>query len=69
MTIPIERYNAVLNTEKFLISLLQPSETPRVPKAIRKRAGQLLKHYPHQFDLDRVIEGEKDVFAKNYNVI
>lgn len=49
MTLPHERALAVENTREFLLSLLDPKQTPRVPKAIRKRAGQLLKHYPHDF--------------------
>jgi hypothetical protein len=54
MTIPYERANAVLNTERFLIELLNPQLTPKVPKPIRQMAGRLLKHYPTRFDLEMV---------------
>ena len=54
MTIPSERANAVLNTEQFLIQLLNPQLTPKVPKPIRQMAGRLLKHYPTRFDLEMV---------------
>jgi hypothetical protein len=52
MTLPVERTNAVLRTEQFLIDLLDPKKTPRVPKAVRQEAGRLLKHYPTKFDME-----------------
>lgn len=58
MTVPMERTNAVLNTEKFLLDLLRPSVTPRVPKEIRERARGLLRHYPSSFDMDVISERE-----------
>lgn len=68
MTIPVERYNAVLNVRGFLYSLADAKLTPRIPKAIRKEALSLLKHYPTKFDLDSVVRGDKNVFAENYEV-
>lgn len=35
MTIPIERTRAVLDTETFLYRLLDPADTPRVPRVVR----------------------------------
>lgn len=55
MTLPEERINAVRNTRRFLVSLLVPSETPRVPKAIREQARRLLKHYPWEGDIGEVL--------------
>jgi len=52
MTTPNERRNAVERTERFLIDLLNPAVTPRVPKDIRKRAYQCLKHYPREYDME-----------------
>jgi len=52
MTLPYERYNAVKWTEKFLIELLDPKQTPRVPRLIRERAYALLKPYPGGYNLD-----------------
>lgn len=75
MTVPIERTNAVLNTEKFLLDLLRPSVTPRVPKEVRERARSLLRHYPSSFDMDVISEREDSceqitvrhkVFGKGY---
>jgi hypothetical protein len=51
MTLPIERTNAVLNVERFLMDLRDPKKTPRLPSAIRKQASSLLKHYPRKFDM------------------
>jgi len=51
MTLPIERTNAVLNVERFLMDLRDPKKTPRVPSEVRKRASSLLKHYPRKFDM------------------
>ena len=52
MTLPYERYNAIKWTEKFLLSLCDPKETPRVPKDNRQRAYSLLRHYPGGYNLD-----------------
>ena len=46
MTLPHEEYNSLTNTRKFLYDLLDAHKTPNVPKAIRDRARDVLKHYP-----------------------
>ena len=51
MTLPVERTNAVLNVERFLMDLCNPKKTKRVPSEIRDRARSLLKHYPRKFDM------------------
>ena len=62
MTLPDERYRAVMRTEQFLRDLCDPSKTPRVPKAIRLQAGSLLRHYPGSWDMDRAAHGSPTVF-------
>ena len=52
MTLPRERYNAAVNSRAFLLSLLDPKQTPRVPKQIRLQAYQVLKHYPNPLEMD-----------------
>ena len=52
MTLPYERYNSVKWTEKFLLELCDPKQTPRVPRAVRQRAYSLLRHYPGGYNLD-----------------
>ena len=54
MTLPDERYRALVNTRNFLRSLLDPAQTPKVPKEIRKRAYVCLKHYPWDTDMDEL---------------
>jgi hypothetical protein len=65
MTIPIERSFAILNTREFLRSLLDPKETPRVPKWIRTEALWCLKHYPNNVDMDRARDLAPKVFGTN----
>ena len=58
MTIPLERTRAVINTRQFLLDLLNPEVTPRVPRPIRDRANHLLRHYPTVFDMEMIAERE-----------
>lgn len=53
MTIPSERTRAVIATREFLLALLDPKATPKVPKAIRNRAGRCLRHYPERYHFAR----------------
>ena len=46
MSLRNEQYRALYRTREFLRELLQPSATPKVPRAIRKEASSCLKHYP-----------------------
>lgn len=46
MTLPYERDNAIVAAEQFLVDLLNPKRTPKVPRAIRLRAVRVLRHYP-----------------------
>jgi hypothetical protein len=75
MTVPIERTNAVIRTQKFLIDLLDPKKTPRVPRSIRQDARNLLRHYPSEFEMNVIAEREDDmevaafkmkIFGKGY---
>lgn len=52
MTMPDERYRAVMFTEQFLKDLQDPKKTPRVPRDVRRRAYGLLRHYPSKYDMD-----------------
>jgi hypothetical protein len=62
MTLPDERYRAVLRAEQFLKDLCDPSKTPRVPKDIRIRASGILRHYPGTWDMDRAATAAPEVF-------
>jgi hypothetical protein len=64
MTLPDERYRAVLQTKDFLIDLLDSKKTPRIPKNIRIRARSLLRHYPESYYMDQVAKQMPGIFAK-----
>jgi hypothetical protein len=61
MTLPDERYRAVVQTQRFLLRILT---TPRVPKAVKDEARACLRHYPSDWDMKRAAEGSPDVFAE-----
>jgi hypothetical protein len=61
MTLPDERYRAVVQTQRFLLEILT---TPRVPKAIKDGARHCLRHYPNEWDMQQAAEGSPHVFAK-----
>lgn len=52
MTIPRERFQSIENAREFLRSLLDPKQTPKVPKAIRRQAYYVLKHFPWEMDME-----------------
>ena len=56
MTLPIERTQAVLRVERFLLDLRDPKKYPRVPKAVREEASRLLRHYPSQYNMKYIDE-------------
>lgn len=51
MTLPDERTRAVNAAREFLLDLINPEATPKVPKAIRLRAHSVLRHYPGPYDM------------------
>lgn len=53
MTLPDERYRAVKYARDFLRSLLDPKQTPKVPRAVRQQAGRVLRHFPGEYDMER----------------
>lgn len=61
MTLPIERTNAVLRTEKFLMDLRDPKKYPRVPKAVREEAQRLLRHYPSKYNMKYIADSFEEV--------
>ena len=64
MTMPNERRQAVERTQKFLIDLLNPKVTPRVPSEVRKRAYACLKHYPREYDMEMAREDSPRIFGE-----
>jgi len=62
MTLPDERYRAVLSAEQLLRDLCDPRKTPRVPKVVRGRARSALRHYPSKYDMYCAAESAPEVF-------
>jgi len=64
MTMPNERRWAVNNTRQFLVDLMDPKKTPRVPKEIRKEAYRCIKHYPGKYHMDKAAIEAPEVFGE-----
>jgi hypothetical protein len=56
MTMPDERYRALKQGKKLLEELCDPGRTPRVPSLVRDRARGALRHYPSDYELERMAE-------------
>ena len=61
MTLPDERYRAVVQTRQFLLRLLT---TPRIPKAVKAEARSCLRHYPSDWDMQQAAESASDIFQQ-----
>ena len=61
LTLPDERYRAVQQAERLLRELCDPKMTPRIPAGIRDRARGALRHYPSQWDMQRVAAASPEV--------
>jgi hypothetical protein len=66
MTLPDERYRAVVQTQKFLLRILT---TPRVPKAVKDEARSLLRHYPSEYDMSKTAQTSPDIFAERMEAV
>jgi hypothetical protein len=64
LTLPDERYRAVVQTRRFLLDLCNTQHTPRVPKLIRDTARSMLRHYPSDYDMNRAAEAAPEVFQE-----
>lgn len=65
MTLPDERYRAVMWASRFLQEVAYDRKKyPRVPKAVRQEAHSILRHYPSSWDLKRAADGAPDVFQE-----
>ena len=63
MTLPDERYRALRFGQQFLLDLLNPKVTPKVPKYIRQRAGNILRHYPDSYHFAKIVEKMPEDYA------
>ena len=63
MTLPDERYRAVMQSIQFL-TRLAGGEYPRTPKAVRAEARSLLRHYPSAYDMKQAAHNSPNVFQE-----
>jgi len=56
MTLPHEQVYSLINTRNFLLDLMSPAKTPRVPAPVRKRARDCLRHYPWESEMNTILE-------------
>ena len=54
MTLPDEWFISMRKNRDFLFDLLNPEKTPKVPREIRKRASECLKHFPMTPEIDEL---------------
>lgn len=64
MTLPDERYRAVIQTREFLKELTDHLKTPRIPKRIRQQAQWCLRHYPLPYEMQHAAKSAPDVFQE-----
>jgi hypothetical protein len=69
MTLPDERYRAVLWAGRFLQSLSYSSETPRVPLKIRQEARAILRHFPGEWDMQQASSAAPAVFQERMEAV
>ena len=65
MTLPDERYRAVMWAMRFLGDVAHnPKKYPRISKAVRQEAYSILRHFPSEWDLQKVSRECPDVFQE-----
>lgn len=64
MTLPDERYRAVIRAEQFLKQLCDPKQTARVPSEIRVQAAGILRHFPTRWEMQAVAERMPALFQE-----
>jgi hypothetical protein len=62
---PNERLNALKRTRQFLMDLINPKKTPRIPKEVRREASARLRHYPCDYYLEELAEKSPEILSKD----
>ena len=65
MTLPDERYRALKQAKKLLEELCDPGKTPRVPSIVRDRARGALRHFPQDWEIDKMADTCPELLDKN----
>jgi|TARA_B110000914_G_scaffold198336_1_gene188657 hypothetical protein len=63
MTMPKERFYAIRNAREFLVELMDPKKTPRVPKEIRLKAYYTIKHFPGEYHMEEARKLAPEIFG------
>ena len=66
MTVPYERYHSMVSTRRFLMALMDPKQTPKVPRTIRTEARRLLKHYPEPYHMETAAKQIPTIFSLDW---
>ena len=64
MTLPDERFRALKQGRKLLEELCDPGKTPRVPSIVRDKARGALRHYPSDYELEKIADQCPDILDK-----
>jgi len=65
MTLPDERYRAVMWASRFLQDIAHDTKKyPRIPKTVRREAYSILRHFPSSWDMQRASNGAPEVFQE-----
>jgi hypothetical protein len=65
MTLPDERYRAVMWAKRFLEDLCNNAKDyPRVPSKVRSEAYSILRHFPSEWDMKHVSNTSPEVFQE-----
>lgn len=68
MTMPDEMFNAIRNARHFMMALMDPKQTPKIPKDIRKRARDRLKHFPSEYEIKQ-LEQMHETMSGDSNIL
>lgn len=64
MTLPDERFKALKQGKKLLEELCDPGKTPRVPSIVRQRARGVLRHYPNDYEFEKMADSCPEILDK-----
>jgi hypothetical protein len=65
MTLPDERYRAVMWAERFLQELAHDTKKyPRISKQVRREAYSIARHFPTKWDMKRAADASPEVFQE-----
>lgn len=64
MTLPDERYRAIMWAKKLLEDIASPNKTKRIPKEIRQRAYSALRHFPDEYFISMLAEARPDILER-----